>query len=81
MAKNQMATCNCIGFARSLVIMQKNVDLGIGGITTPKQERFVQMEINIVLRKNGSYMPSSLGGRPISVGRQAVLSPAKNFAI
>ena len=29
------------------------------------------MEINIVLGKNGRYMPSSLGGRPISVGRQA----------
>ena len=39
---------------------------------TRKQERFVRMEINIVLGKNGGYMSSSLGGRSISVGRQAV---------
>ena len=31
------------------------------GITTWKQEIFVQIEINIVLGKNGGYMPSSLG--------------------
>ena len=37
-----------------------------------KQERFVWTEINIVLGKNGGYMPSSLGSRLISVGRKAV---------
>ena len=37
-----------------------------------KQERFVWMKINIALGKNGGYMPSSLGGRSISVGKQAV---------
>ena len=36
-----------------------------------KQERFVRTEINFVLGKNGGYMPSSLGGRSIVVGRQA----------
>ena len=30
------------------------------------------MEINLSLGKNGSYMPSILGSRLISVGRQAV---------
>ena len=30
------------------------------------------MEINMALGKNGGYMPSSLGGRSISEGRQAV---------
>ena len=39
---------------------------------TRKQRRFVRMEINIALGKNEGYMPSSLGGRSISVGRQAV---------
>ena len=39
---------------------------------TRKQESFVQTEIKIVLGKNGCYMPSSLGGRSISVGRQVV---------
>ena len=38
------------------------------------------MEINLVLGKNGGYIPSSLGGRSISVGRQAV-SETKIFAI
>ena len=33
---------------------------------------YVQMEINFVLGKNGAYIPSSLGGRSIGVGRQAV---------
>ena len=33
-------------------------------------KRFAQTEINIVLGKNEGYMPSSLGGRLISVGRQ-----------
>ena len=36
-----------------------------------KQERFVRTEIKFVLGKNGGYMPSSLGGRSIVVGRQA----------
>ena len=40
-------------------------------ITARKQQRFVQMEISIVLGKNEGYIPSSLGGRLISVGRQA----------
>ena len=39
---------------------------------TRKQERFMQTEINIALGKNGGYMPSSLGSRLISVGRQSV---------
>ena len=39
---------------------------------TRKQESFVQTEIKIVLGKNGRYMPSSLGGRSISVGRLVV---------
>ena len=38
---------------------------------SPQQERFVRMEINFTLGKNGGYMLSSLGGRSISVGRQA----------
>ena len=32
----------------------------------------MQTEINFHLGKNGGYMPSSLGSRLISVGRQAV---------
>ena len=47
---------------------------------TRKQERFTRTEINIALGKNGGYMPSSLGSRLISVGRQAV-SEMKIFAI
>ena len=39
-------------------------------MTTSKQELFVRMEINIVLGKNGGYVPSSLGGRSISMDRQ-----------
>ena len=30
------------------------------------------LEINFTLGKNGGYIPSNLGGRLISVGRQAV---------
>ena len=41
-------------------------------IMTLKQEKLMQTETNIVLGKNGGYMLSSLGGRLISVGRQAV---------
>ena len=37
---------------------------------TRKQEKFVRTNINIALEKNESYMPSSLGGRSISVDRQ-----------
>ena len=37
---------------------------------TRKQQRFMRTEINIILGKNEGYMPSSLGGRSISVGRQ-----------
>ena len=32
----------------------------------------MRMEINFALGKNGGYIPNSLGGRSISVGRQAV---------
>ena len=35
-----------------------------------KQESFMQMEITFTLRKNGSYMPSSLNVRLFSVDRQ-----------
>ena len=38
------------------------------------------MEINFALGKNGGYIPSSLGSRSISVGRQAG-SETKIFAI
>ena len=51
--------------------MQNKPTYGIQGITKRKQERFMQTEINIVLGKNGGYIPSSLGGRLISMGRQA----------
>ena len=47
---------------------------------TLKQERFMRTDINIALGKNEGYIPSSLGGRSISVGRQAV-SEIKFFAI
>ena len=47
---------------------------------TQKQQRFVQTEINIALENNEGYMRSSLGGRSISVGRQAG-SETKIFAI
>ena len=39
-----------------------------------EQERFVQTEvtkITFTLRKNGSHMPSGLGGRSFPVARQA----------
>ena len=49
---------------------------------TQYQERFVWTEINFVLGKNGGYIPSSLGGRSISVGRQQAGSESdKLFAI
>ena len=42
------------------------------------QERFEWMEITIILRKNGGYMPSGLGGRLFPVirlaGRQTKIS-------
>ena len=37
---------------------------------TQQQERFVRTKINFALGRNGGYMPSSLGGRSISVGKQ-----------
>ena len=38
------------------------------------------MEINFVLGKNGGYIPSSLGGRSISMGRrQAVRRKTLRF--
>ena len=37
---------------------------------TQKQQRFMWTELNIVPGKNQGYMPSSLGGRSISVGMQ-----------
>ena len=40
----------------------------------------MQMEINIALGKNEGYMPSSVGGKSISVGRKAG-SQAKIFTI
>ena len=64
--------CSTILNGGYLVIMQKKLSQGIGGITTRKQERLVCTEINIVLGKNEGYMPSTLGGRSISVGRQIV---------
>ena len=36
-----------------------------------EQERFVQTEITLTLRKNGSYMPSSLGGKSFPMVKQA----------
>ena len=38
---------------------------------TQKQQKFVRTELNIALGKKEGYMPSSLGVRSISVGRQA----------
>ena len=55
-----------------LVFMQKKPTQGIRGMQTWKQARFMQMELNIVLGKNGGYMLSSLDSRSISVSRQAV---------
>ena len=37
---------------------------------TRQQERFMQMEINFANGNNQGYIPSSLGGRSISVGKQ-----------
>ena len=39
----------------------------------------MRTEINIALGKNEDYMPSSLGGRSISVGRQAVRQKFSQF--
>ena len=55
--------------ASDIVIMQKNLTYGRRGIATQKQERFMQMEINFILGKNGGNVPSNLGGRSISVVR------------
>ena len=40
-------------------------------IMTQYQERFVRIEKNLSLGKNGGYIPSSVGGRSIRVGRLA----------
>ena len=45
-----------------------------------KQQKFVRTVINIAPGKSGCYMPSSLGGRLMSVGKQAV-SETKIFVI
>ena len=37
------------------------------------------MEMNFALGKNGGYIPSSLGGRSISVGRQSGRQVDENF--
>ena len=37
---------------------------------TQEQERFMRKETNFALRKNGGYIPSSLGGRLVSMDRQ-----------
>ena len=48
-----------------------------------KQERFVRMEINFILGKNGGYMPNTIGGRSIVLVRQADenLAVSKKFKI
>ena len=38
---------------------------------TRDKDTLMQTEISFALGKNGGYIPSSLGGRSISVGRQA----------
>ena len=32
-------------------------------VNTKKQERFMRMETNFIVKKNEGHMPSSLGGR------------------
>ena len=66
--------------------MQKKSTQGIRGITTRKQKRFVRMEINIALGKNGGYKPSSLLsqaiGRLVWAGSEGVrqkISRLDNF--
>ena len=39
----------------------------------------MQMEMNFALGKNGGYMPTSLGDKSISVGRQAMSEWDGNF--
>ena len=58
-----------------VVIMQnaqEKVDLQKTKINATKQEKFVRMETNFILRKNRGHMPCSLGGRSIAMVRQAV---------
>ena len=58
-----------------VVIMQnaqEKVDLQKTKINATKQEKFVRMETNFILGKNGGHMPSSLEGRSIAMVRQAV---------
>ena len=44
-----------------------------------RQEKFVWMEIDFALGKNGGYMPSSLGSKSISLGKQAVSESDEKF--
>ena len=41
----------------------------------------MQTEINFALGKNGGYIPSSLGDKSISVGRQAIVNEMEIFMI
>ena len=57
----------------TVVIMQdtqEKADLQKTRANNTKQERFIQMDINFALGKNGGYTPSSLGNRLIVVVRQ-----------
>ena len=51
---------------------QEKANLYKTKINATKQEKFVCMEANFILGKNGGHMPSSLGGRSIAMVRQAV---------
>ena len=55
--------------ASYIMIKQKKLTYRRQGIATQKQERFMQMEINFILGKNGGHMPSNLGGRSIRAVR------------
>ena len=62
---------------------QEIADLQKTKVNTIKMKRFMRMEINFILGKNGGYIPSSLGGRSFIVVRQADknLAIIKNFKI
>ena len=62
---------------------QEMADLQKTKVNAIKITKFVRTEINFVQRKNGGYMPSSLGGRSFIVVRQADenLAVSKNFKI
>ena len=56
----------------SIVIMQNTQEIAEllkmkANATKIKKQRFVRMEINFVLGKNGGHRPSSLGSRSIVV--------------